>query len=151
MEGNHVYQEHETYCGPAVAQMVLARFGVEAAQKDIAKELETDIVVGTSAKELEKFFKQRGFVVDRKNNAEWNDLADALGRGAVIVGYLEREGDPHYALVRTVGEAEIVLTDPWHGDNYVLPRKEFGKRWKDNEVGQYGERMLMTVATPAHT
>ena|SRR3989344_1241726 len=131
--------------------MVLARFGVEAAQKDIAKELETDIVVGTSAKELEKFFKQRGFVVDRKNNAEWNDLADALGRGAVIVGYLEREGDPHYALVRTVGEAEIVLTDPWHGDNYVLPRKEFGKRWKDNEVGQYGERMLMTVATPAHT
>src|SRR3989344_4606399 len=128
--------------------MVLARFGVEAAQKDIAKELETDIVVGTSAKELEKFFKQRGFVVDRKNNAEWGDLAGALGRGAVIVGYLEREGDPHYAMVRTVGEAEVVLTDPWHGDNFKIGRDEFVARWMDDSVGQYGEQMLMIVASP---
>ncbi|OGC84950.1 hypothetical protein A3F55_02950 [Candidatus Adlerbacteria bacterium RIFCSPHIGHO2_12_FULL_53_18] len=131
--------------------MVLKRFGTELTQQEIAKELEIDMVVGTSAKELEKFFKQRGFVIDRKNNAEWGDLAEALGRGVVIVGYLEREGDPHYALVRTVGEAEIVLIDPWHGDNLEIPKVEFEERWKDNEIGQYGERMLMTVATPAHT
>src|SRR3989344_5023288 len=142
MEVVHRFQENDHYCGPAVVQMVLKRFGTELTQQEIAKELEIDMVVGTSAKELEKFFKQRGFVVDRKNNAEWGDLAVSLAKGTVIVGYVEREGDPHYALVRSVSEDTIIIADPWHGDNYSLSKTEFEERWKDNEVGQYGERML---------
>ncbi len=140
-----MFQENDHYCGPAVVQMVLKSFGIEAAQTEIAKELETDMVVGTSAAELQKFFEKRGFVVERKNNAKWENIAEASKRGAAIIGYIEPEGDPHYALVRSVDEGGIVLRDPTHGDNFILEKSNFLERWRDNEANQYGERMLTVV------
>ena len=146
MEVKHIFQENDFYCGPAVVQMVLARFGVEVAQKDIAKELETDLVVGTSARELQKFFEKRGFVVEQKNDATWEDVAAGLTKGAVIIGYIEQEGDPHYALVSRVEGDTIVLKDPTHGDNLGLTKEEFLQRWTDDAAQQYGHRALLTVS-----
>ncbi len=146
MDNNHVFQEHEAYCGPAVAQMVLMRFGAAAAQQDIAKELETDFIVGTSAGELQKFFERRGFSVVRKNDAAWEDIEAQLSLGVVIVGYIEKlDEDPHYALVAALRSDTIVLRDPLHGDNFTLPKKEFLERWKDDAARQYGNRMLLVV------
>lgn len=145
MENDHVFQENEAYCGPAVVQMVLQRFGVTASQQEIAKELETDMVVGTSAKELEAFFVRRHFGVERKNDATWEDVFAGLTKGTVIIGYIEQGSDPHYALVSRVEGDTIVLKDPWHGDNFVLSKEEFVARWVDNEVARYGNRMLLTV------
>lgn len=145
----HVFQENEAYCGPAVVQLVLRRFGVELAQRDIAKELETDMVVGTSASELQKFFEKRGLAVERKNNATWEELQTAPARGVAIVGYIEPEGDPHYAVVKSADHQAITLADPWHGDDFVLPKEEFLKRWVDNEPAQYGTAMLMLVRKKA--
>jgi ABC-type bacteriocin/lantibiotic exporter with double-glycine peptidase domain len=141
----HVFQENDAYCGPAVAQMVLRRFGVELTQTRIAKELETDMVVGTSAKELKKFFEKHGLKAERKNDAEWSELTAALEQGVVIVGYIEQGGDPHYALVRAVSDREITLIDPTHGDNFILAKDEFLRLWVDNEAAQYGNRMFLVV------
>lgn len=146
-EARHPYvkQETEYYCGPAVAQMVLAHFGVSATQADIAKELNTDHVVGTSVKELQSFFSRREFIVSCKNNASWDDITKELTHGLVIVGFIEQGGDPHYALVTAVKEDAIVLNDPWHGEGFTLKKEEFLERWKDIEPAYYGEQMLMTI------
>jgi len=150
---NHVFQEHEAYCGPAVAQMVLKRFGTELTQQEIAKELETDMVVGTSARELVSFFERRGFQVSRKNGAQWKDVEQALATSpVVIVEYLELEEDiAHYTLVSTLREDAIVLNDPLFGAEYVLPKEIFLKRWLDDADKLCGDQLLLTVASPARS
>ena len=145
MTNDHVFQQNDYYCGPAVAAMVLKKFGIEATQESIAKELETGAAVGTSARELQDFFVKRGFIVASKNDAEWEDIIKALKIGAVIVGYIEPTGDPHYALIKDVEERKIILSDPYHGDNFVLDKEEFLKCWHDNEHNQYGTQMFMSV------
>jgi len=148
MQVAHVFQENEAYCGPAVVQMVLASFGITKTQQEIATELETDMVEGTSAKELEAFFVKQGLKVERKNDATWSDLEAALTKGLVIAGYIEQDGDPHYGVVREVGEESVVLADPWRGDNFTLSKQEFLERWVDKETGKYGNHMLLTVLLP---
>lgn len=146
-ETRHPYKRQETdyYCGPAVAQMILAHFGITAAQTDIAKELETDHSIGTSAKELQAFFTRRDFTVSYKNSAHWEDIGEELARGSVVVGYIEQGGDPHYALVTAITANAIVLNDPWHGETFTLNKEEFLGRWRDIEPAYYGEQMLMTI------
>ncbi len=145
MNSSYVRQETEYFCAPAVAQMVLTHFGERAAQSEIAAELKTSDLTGTRVEALQAFFSRRGLTASYKNHAEWNEIRDALGKGLVIVGYIEKGGDPHYALVTSVTTSTVVLNDPWHGEGYRVDKKDFIERWKDIEPPGYGDQMLMMV------
>ncbi len=143
-------QENDYYCGPAVVQMILAGNGLEIAQQEIASAMKTD-KHGTPIKEIERFLKTQGFETKRTNNASWEDIEDSLGEGeTIIVGYLEPEEEKaHYAIIASMTEHQLFLLDPWHGAEQSLSRDDFEHRWRDDEDGAYGNRMMLAVRRAA--
>ena len=142
-------QETDLFCGPAIVQMILATQDLEISQIDIAGEMTTD-KRGTPIKAMESYLKAQGFSTRRTNEAQWEDIEDALGeRATIVVGYLEKgEDKAHYALVATTTQGEIILTDPFFGPEYRLSREEFERRWKDDIDHAYGNRMMLAVTAP---
>jgi ABC-type bacteriocin/lantibiotic exporter with double-glycine peptidase domain len=142
------YQKQETdyYCGPAVVQMALASIGIIFTQAALAEELKTTPEVGTTADAIAALLRQHGLEVKRSNGAAIADIAAALSEGQLaIVGYVAQD-EPHYALVSSLGDGAIVLQDPYFGEAHTLPLEEFQQRWRDNEAGMYGDRLLITVS-----
>ena len=142
-------QETDFYCGPAIVAMILAAAGTEVTQSELAAAMGTT-EHGTPIEEIARFLSSYGFEVTRKNDALWEDIIATFNAGStVIIGYIEPDEEKaHYSLVSSIGEAGIEFNDPWYGENQILSKEEFLKRWKDDEDGAYGERMMMTVSRP---
>ncbi len=141
-------QETDFYCGPAVVQMVLAQLGIIFSHSHLAKELGTNPQTGTGADAIAQLLVMHGLSAERRNDASVDDIRHALAEGRLaLVGYIEsQDGEPHYALVASVGENDITLKDPLFGDRYVLPLAEFEERWRDNTDLMYGNRMMIAVS-----
>lgn len=140
-------QETDYYCGPAVVQMILGKVGIIFSQKQLAEELGTTEAVGTAADAIVQLLTLHGLTVKRTNGATLADLEAALAAGAfALVGYIEPEGDPHYALVVALTPTEVVLADPLFGEEHRLPREEFAQRWRDDAAGAYGDHLLITAS-----
>lgn len=139
-------QETDYYCGPAVVQMALARIGIVFTQKQLAKELATSPEVGTSADAIVALLRHHGLKPERRNGASLDDIRAALAEGkAAIVGYIDKDNDPHYALASIVTDDTITLADPAWGEAYTMPLQEFESRWRDDEAAMYGERLLIVI------
>lgn len=140
-------QETDYYCGPAVVQMLLGHVGIIFTQEQLAKELGTIPLVGTTADAIVALLTLHGMTAKRHNNASVADIRTTLHSGDfAIIGYIEEGGDPHYALATAVSDTTITLSDPWFGENHTLPLAEFEERWRDNEASMYGNRLLITVS-----
>ena len=142
-------QETSVYCGPAIVQMILAANGKDVTQESIAREMGTD-EHGTPVIRIEDFLVSHGFIVRRKNGADWDDIIGALGVGSIVViGYIEPTDEKaHYSIVMSTTDHTLSLLDPWFGEEHILVRDEFIKRWKDDADEAYGDRMLMVVSMP---
>lgn len=140
-------QQTDFYCGPAVVQMALARIGVVFTQEQLAREMGTTSERGTTADAIIAALELHGLSAVRTNGATLADIAAALEAGKLaLVGYIEPEGDPHYALATAVTDAAITLVDPLFGQNYSLPVAEFEARWRDTDPHVYGDRLLITIS-----
>ncbi len=126
--------------------MVLAHIGIIFTQQQLAAEMGTTPEVGTTADAIVALLQLHGLTATRHNNATLADVRLALASGFALVGYIEQDGDPHYALVKTITDTAIVLADPLLGDQYTLPLTEFTERWHDGGTGVYGNQLLITVS-----
>ena len=142
-------QETDFYCGPAIVQMALATQGTDISQNELAASMGTS-EHGTPLTEIERVLALHGFVTIRKNNAAWEDIDDALQKGMmVIIGYVEPEEEvAHYSFVASTNDEAIYFVDPLFGPDFTMSREEFEKRWRDDEDGAYGERMMLVVSIP---
>lgn len=139
-------QETDYYCGPAVVQMALARIGLASTQTELAGELATSAQTGTTADAIVSLLAAKGLAPQRRNGAAVADIQEALAQSkAAIVGYIEKEGEPHYALVTDIADNSVVLCDPFWGERHILTLAEFEERWRDLPPGVYGDRLLITV------
>jgi ABC-type bacteriocin/lantibiotic exporter with double-glycine peptidase domain len=129
----HRYQSTEWTCGPAVARMALAAFGVRVTERTLARRMETNPRTGTRQAELIRCLKRAGLSADARRHRRLDRLARALKAGAiVIVLYRDRDGEEgHYALLIGADKRRVRLRDPWYGPDYSLPRREFLSRWHD--------------------
>jgi ABC-type bacteriocin/lantibiotic exporter with double-glycine peptidase domain len=61
-------------CGPASLKMVLVYYGVDMAEKDLAKLCGTDPELGTSDKDIKNVAEGLGFIVEIHNNSLFEDI-----------------------------------------------------------------------------
>jgi predicted double-glycine peptidase len=132
---------HASMCGPASLKMVLAYYGVEKTEQELAVLAGTDVKLGTSAEGIQKAAEGLGFHVEIKNNSSLPDMQTWLDKKVpVIVDWFTRGrsdypdaemADGHYSVVVGLDEKCIYLQDPEIGNLRTIPRDDFLRVWFD--------------------
>ncbi|OGY90746.1 MAG: hypothetical protein A3B31_03750 [Candidatus Komeilibacteria bacterium RIFCSPLOWO2_01_FULL_53_11] len=128
--------------------MVLAFYGQQISQEQLARLLQVSKKYGTARKQLVRIAKKLGFRVIAQHRGTVQDLLRHIRAGCpVIVNYLEpSDNEGHYAVVVGFRNGSIILNDPWNGRGFKIPLREFLKRWRGTTpAGAPYSRWWMTM------
>jgi ABC-type bacteriocin/lantibiotic exporter with double-glycine peptidase domain len=130
-------KEKPGLCGPASLESLLAFYGVDVPQEQLAIICHTTEANGTSPENMEKGLLTLGVKFTEKIGGTWDELKTLTEGGTpVLVGWFsdfEEPGDEHYSLAYRVTDTEIVMMDPEIGGERVLQKEDFLKRWAVTE------------------
>jgi len=128
-------------CGPASLKIVLAYYGVEKSEKELAKLSGWNKKLGVDDKGIKKAAEKLGFKVKIKDNSSFDDVGKWLGKDApVIVDWLSRGrndypesemADGHYSVVCGLDNKLIYLQDPEIGKIRKIKQDDFKRVWFD--------------------
>lgn len=137
---------HASVCGPASLKMVLAYYGEEKDEKEIAEKCGRDPKLGTDDMSIKKAAESYGFKVEIQNEALFEDIQRWLDKKVpVIVDWFTRGRsdygdsevpDGHYSVVVGLDKDNIYLQDPEIGKMRTLERSDFMRVWFDF-TGEY--------------
>lgn len=132
---------HAGMCGPASLKMVLAYYGVEKTEAEVAKECGCDPDLGTDDISIKKAAESYGFKVEIQNEASFEDIQYWLDKKVpVIVDWFTRGRadygdsevpDGHYSVVVGLDKDNIYLQDPEIGKMRTLDCNDFMRVWFD--------------------
>lgn len=132
---------HKSMCGPASLKIVLAYYGLEKSEKELAKLCLTHASLGTSAENIKKAAKKFGFKVEIKNNSAFKDIQKWLNKEVPVIvnwftrgrtDYKESEvPDGHLSVVAGLDKKYIYLQDPEIGKLRKIAKEDFIKVWFD--------------------
>ena len=128
-------------CGPASLKMVLAYYGVEKTESELAQLCNTDPDLGTTDEGIKKAAEQLGFTAEIHNNSSFDDVQAWLDKKVpVIVNWFTRGRtdygesevpDGHLSVVVGLDDENIYLQDPEIGKLRTLDRGDFMRTWFD--------------------
>lgn len=132
---------HASMCGPASLKMVLAYYGIDRTEKDLAQLCKTDTDLGTSAESIKEAAESLEFTVEVKNDSTFEDIQLWLDKKVpVIVNWFTRGRvdypesavpDGHLSVVVGLDNDYIYIQDPEIGKLRQIAREDFMKVWFD--------------------
>ena len=141
-------------CGPASIKIVLAYFGIEKSEKELADLAGVVPGIGIDDQTIVKVLVAQGLKAEIKNECTFDDLERWLGEGKpVIVDWFTRGrsdyddsevADGHYSVVCGLDADFIYLQDPEIGGQRKIARDDFLKVWFDF-TGAYLKREELIV------
>ena len=143
-----VRQATDYTCSASALQGVLAYYGIEAREDELATELGATPKDGAPPEAIVRVGKAHGLAVASRDDMTIDDVAAEVARGNPVIVDLQAWADTppkswaddwddgHYAIVVAVEGDEIVLEDPSVlGSRSVLSRHELEERWHDEDNG----------------
>jgi predicted double-glycine peptidase len=132
---------HAGMCGPASLKMILAYYGVDHSESDLAALCGTDSELGTSDEGIKKAAEALGFTVEIHNNSTFEDIQLWLDKKVPVmvdwftggrIDYTESEApDGHLSVVVGLDDEYIYLQDPEIGKLRKIERDDFMRVWFD--------------------
>lgn len=112
--------------------MVLAYYGVEKSEHELAELTQCDPELGISGEEMLVAVRSMGFDGYIKDDASLNDLEELVSKKQipVIVDWFS-EDDGHYSVVVDLDSENIYLQDPEMGHLRAMRRSKFYRVWFD--------------------
>lgn len=145
----NVQQTTDFTCGAAVLEAVLAYYGEETYEADLARELGATPDDGVSPDAIVRVAKAHHLQADLRQGLAVDDLRRAVAGGIPVLlavqawPYMPRThfaddwDDGHYVVVVAVERDRIVFEDPsLLGSRGVLTRAELEDRWHDADGGR---------------
>ena len=133
IEVPHYLQSDDSTCGPASLRMVMAYFGLEISEEDLAGACGHTYELGCRSEDMACAAKSLGFDVYLKNNSTIEELSRLVNAGQpVIVDWFC--GDPpegHSSVVIGVSENNIYILDPYLEEMRVVAKEDFRRCWFD--------------------
>ncbi len=143
-----VRQATDYTCSASALQAVLAYYGIEKREDELAKELEVDPEEGAPPEAIVRVAIAHGLTAVKRERMTVEDLAAAVAQGRpVIIGIQAWSGTPrtswadawddgHYVIVIAVEGDRLVFEDPSVlGSRAFLSRRELEERWHDIDAG----------------
>ena len=128
-------------CGPASLKIVLAYFGIEKEESEIAQVCGIDPDLGVDDKSIVSAAQHFGLQAEIKNEASFEDIEQWLGKGVPpIVDWFTRGrndypdgdvADGHYSVVCGIDDKYIYLQDPEIGRIRKIEKEDFELVWFD--------------------
>lgn len=129
----HYLQSDDSTCGPASLRMVMAFYGLEMTEEDLAGACGHTYELGCRSEDMACAAKSLGFDVYFKNNSTIEELSRLVNAGApVIVDWFC--GDPpegHSSVVIGVSDKNIYILDPYLEEMRVVAKEDFRRCWFD--------------------
>lgn len=145
-------QSTDYTCGVAVLQSVLAYYGDDIREDNLAKALGAKPDSGTDYMHSVEYAKSKGYDVGVYKNMTLDQLQAFIAKGQPVicaiqawsdkpVNYGEDWEDGHYVIAVGYDKDRIYLMDPSTLGNYTyIPIPEFLNRWHD--VDQRGSKLI---------
>lgn len=143
-----VRQATDYTCSASALQAVLAYYGIEKREDELARELGATPEDGAPPEAIVRVANAYGLGAAKRENMTVEDLAAEVAQGRpVIVGLQAWSGTPrtswadawddgHYAIVIAVEGDLLVFEDPSVlGSRAFLSRRELEERWHDIDFG----------------
>jgi hypothetical protein len=148
-------QKLDHTCGPAVLSAIFSYWGEHVREEDLAEELKSDPIGGTSPDRLNYAAMSRGFHTmwrERMTNAELRRHLN-IGRPVIVTVQAwatptELKGDSgHYVIAIDYDKENVYFEDPALDDcRGYIPWKELDSRWYDkNKAGKPFKRFGLVV------
>ena len=132
-------QEHESWCGPAVVQMISEYYSISRLQSNLANSMRTDEV--TTCGMLVKLFEDFGFRTIVKKEDEYDDIYSyvhetvCLDKNPLVV--LQRlntddQVNGHYRIIVGLDDKRVYFLDSTIG-LISATKEDFNNLWKKNQ------------------
>jgi len=136
-------QQKNYTCGPAVLSSIFSYWGVSTKEADLAEELKSDPIGGTSPYQLNKAAKSRGFKTIWREKMTNSELKRCLNVGRPVIITVqawastpeELAGDSgHYVIAIDYDDKKVYFEDPaLNGCRGFIPWSELHSRWHDKD------------------
>jgi predicted double-glycine peptidase len=136
-------------CSASALQAVLAYYGDEKREDQLATELGATPEDGAPPEQITRVARAHGLTADQRDNMTVDDLAVEVGKGHPVIvdiqawsdtprsSWADDWDDGHYVIVVAVEPDRVVFEDPSVlGSRAELSRKEFTERWHDADLGR---------------
>lgn len=145
-------KEQPGYCGPAALRSVLAFYGRDVAEDEIAKLAGSDHVKGTPPDNLMQAARKLGMVAESKENATVGDLRKWLDKGVPVIVNWWSTDDGHYSVLKAIRDGKVFMEDPEIAAERSMDLDAFERAWfdfrGDTEQHQGLVQRLMIVVRP---
>ncbi len=140
-----VRQATDYTCGIGALESVLAYYGIETREDELAKLLKSDPKNGTAYQRIAKHAQEQGCEVRIIKNMTMQELKSFLDRQVPVICLVQAWGDDpsqyergwkngHYVVAAGYDEKNIYLMDPSTLGNFAyVPIESFLKRWHDTD------------------
>lgn len=148
-----VRQATDYTCSASALQAVLAYYGVEMREDDLARELGATPEDGAPPEAIVRVAVAHGLSATKREHMTVDDLAAEIARGHPVIVELQAWSDAprtswaddwddgHYAIAVAVEGDRVVFEDPSVlGSRAVLSRRELEERWHDVDAGHRNVR-----------
>lgn len=154
-----VQQTTDYTCGPSALQAVLAYFGADHREAELAAEMGATPKDGVPPEAIVRAARAHGLSAELRENLQIADLAQAVRRGipvlvalqawpdAPIADYSQAWNDGHYVVVLSVERDRLIFEDPsLLGSRGVLSPRDFDRRWHDQDGPLRRQRLGILIA-----
>ncbi len=132
---------HSGVCGPASLKIILAYYGIEKMESELAESCNIDNNLGVSAEDICRIAHDLGLHTIIKNKSSFDDIEEWLMKDIpVIVDWFTRGrcdyddgavADGHYSVVMGLDDTFIYLQDPEIGSMRKITKEDFMTVWFD--------------------
>jgi len=143
-----VRQATDYTCSASALQAVLAYYGVERREDELAKELGATPEDGAPPEAIVRVAIAHGLSAAKREHMTVEDLAAQIAQGHPVIvemqawsdvkrtSWADAWDDGHYAVLVAVEGDRLVFEDPSVlGSRAILSRREFEERWHDIDGG----------------
>jgi ABC-type bacteriocin/lantibiotic exporter with double-glycine peptidase domain len=129
----HFIQSDDSLCGPACLKMVLAYWGFNISEKDLATACNHTYQKGCQDIDMIKAAQSYGFNAFIKNNSDISELKRYVDHKIpVIVDWFCGDlPEGHSSVVVGVDNNNVYMLDPWVEDTRIIPIDDFIRCWFD--------------------
>lgn len=120
-------------CGPASLKAVLAYYGVNKTEAELARLAGANPEDGTKPLGIARAARALGFQAEVQDNISLGDVKKWLSEGVPVIVDWWSTDEGHYSVVTAIRDGSVYMKDPELGTERAMPMADFERVWFDFE------------------